>query len=88
MATISFQVTETGQTTLSKTYTLADAQLDRLTAAYQSLGNVAVGGTATRAQVLQTWITGFIQSTVQFVQNAEQQTAIAAVPPAQPITPV
>jgi len=88
MATITFQVAETGQTTATKTYTLPDSQVDRLVVAYQSLGNAAVGGTATRAQVLNAWANQLIQLTVTYVGNAEQQAAIAAVPPVSPITPV
>lgn len=52
MGTITIQVVETGQTTLTKTYTVADADIDKIVAAYQSAANVSVNGTATRAQVL------------------------------------
>lgn len=88
MATITFQVTETGQATATKTYNLPDAQIDRLVAAYQAAGNAAVGGTATRAQVLNTWATMLIQQTVTYVANVEQQAALNAVTPVSVITPV
>lgn len=55
MATITATVVETGFANASKTYTLADADMDRVVAAYQQHGNVAVNGTATRAQVL-AWV--------------------------------
>jgi hypothetical protein len=87
MGTISFQVAETGQTTLTKVYTLPDSQIDRMVTAYQNLANAAVGGTATRAQVLQTWVTGLVTETVGYVANYEQAVALAAVPQASPITP-
>lgn len=87
MATIAFQVTETAQTTVSKSYTLADSQMDRIIAAYQSGANSAVNGTASRSQVLQFWLTGFIQQTVNCVALFEAQTAIASLPTIIPINP-
>lgn len=62
MATISFQVAETGQTTLTKTITLSDSQLDRLIIAYQAPANDSLGTIATRAQVLNYWVVGVIIS--------------------------
>lgn len=88
MATITFQVAETGQTTLTKTYTLADSQLDRMIAAYQAAANVAIGGVATRAQVLNAWATTLIQGTIGYVANVEQQVALSTVPVVSLITPV
>lgn len=87
MATIAFQVTETAQTTVSKSYSLADSQMDRIIAAYQSGANSAVNGTASRVQVLQFWLTGFIQQTVNCVSLFEAQTAIASLPTIAPINP-
>lgn len=52
MATIAVTVTETGQTTLTRTLTLADADLDATIQAYQQAANTSINGTATRAQVL------------------------------------
>lgn len=87
MATISFQVAETGQTTLTKTYTLPDANVDLLVQAYQQQANTAINGTATRPQVLQTWVTGLVNGTVQYVTSYQQQAAVAALPPVTPISP-
>lgn len=86
MGTISIQVAETGQATLTKTYTLPDAQIDRLVAAYQSAGNTSVNNTATRAQVLLVWATMLMASTVEQVSSYEQSIAAATAP--APITPV
>lgn len=88
MATITLQVAETGQTTLTKTYTLPDANVDLLVNAYQSVGNTSVNGTATRAQVLLAWVQQFIANTVSTVTSYQQQTAINALPPVTPIAPV
>lgn len=51
MGTISIQVTEAGQNNLTKTYTVSDANIDKITAAYQRDANIFVNGTASRAQV-------------------------------------
>lgn len=76
MATISLQVVETGQATSTKTYTIPDAQMDRIVTAYQSAANTSINGTATRAQVLNYWANQLIQvATVQYVLGIEQQTA-------------
>lgn len=87
--TITFQVTETSQTTATKTYNIADAQIDRMVAAYQPAANLSVGGTASRTQVLnfiasQLVLTGI----VQYVLSAEQQAAsVSATSSVSPITP-
>lgn len=57
MATISIQVSETGQTTLTKTFTISDNDLDLIVAAYQSDANGFLHSIATRAQVFN-YITG------------------------------
>lgn len=49
---ISIQVAETGQTTLTKTFTVSDADIDKIVAAYQTFANVDCSCVATRAQVL------------------------------------
>lgn len=87
MGTISFQVAQTGQTTLTKTYTIPDAHIDRLVAAYQTPANASINGTATRAQVLNFWVQGLMSETVQQVQNVENAAAIMAVAPPAAITP-
>ena len=87
MATIAFQITETGFANLSKTYTLADAQLDRVVVALQGPANIAVNGTATRAQVLNYWTSTAIDALKAAVKAYETQAAIDALPPVTPITP-
>ena len=75
MGTISIQVTRTGAPyPLTKTYTVADADVDKIVAAYQSLANAALTTdpqnpvTATIAQVwlyvASTWATA-LKSVVQ-----------------------
>lgn len=86
MGTITIQVAEAGQTTLTKTYTVPDAHIDRMVAAYQQTGNVFINGTATRAQVLLAWANQFIQNTISAVQTTEQQSAINALPTTTVIT--
>lgn len=79
--TITFQVTETGQTTATKTFTLPDVQIDRMVAAYQSPANVSVNGTATRAQVLNYIATKLIQVEIpQFIQSFETLPAVVPTP--------
>ena len=80
--TITVQVVETGQTTQTKTYTVADADIDKIVAAYQSGANVSVNGTATRAQVLLYWITTLlVNPTIQAVRDFN-------TPPPAPPPPV
>lgn len=86
--TITITVVQGAQPDATKTFTLPDAQITRLVAAYQSLANVAVNGTATRAQVLNYVLTQvWLQSTVDFVKGVETAAAKAAVPDAVPINP-
>lgn len=87
--TITFQVTETSQTTATKTYNLPDSQIDRMVAAYQSAANLSVGGTASRAQVLNFIASQLVLTViVQYVLSAEQQTAsVSATSAVAPITP-
>lgn len=87
MASISFQVAETGQSTLTKTYSLPDANVDLLVQAYQQQANTAINGTANRTQVLQNWVQGLVTETVQNVTAYQQQAAIAALPAVTPISP-
>jgi hypothetical protein len=69
---LTVTVAETGQTTQSKTYTVADADVDKVVATYQSGANVSVNGTATRAQVLLYWLqTVLVIPTQQAVQQFE-----------------
>lgn len=83
MATISATVTQTGNPNASKTYTLADADMDKAIAAYQQGANIAINGTANRNQVLTYMFDTLIKNTIQAsVQSNETQPAV--VPP--PIT--
>lgn len=88
MGTLTFQVAETAQTTLTKAYTLPDAHIDRLVAAYQAAANVSISGTATRAQVLLYWTQVMISNTTQQVLSAETSVVMAAIVVPTPIAPV
>lgn len=73
---ITFQVVETGQTTATKTYSIPDAQIDRMVAAYQVAANASIGGAASRAQVLNFIANQLIQGIiVQYVLGIETQVA-------------
>ena len=84
--TITVQIVETGQTTLTKQYTVPDADIDRIQAAYQQAGNTAVNGNATRAQVFQNWIQSLliaptIAAVSAYYLQAEQAAVAPVVPP-------
>jgi hypothetical protein len=85
--TISFQITEGGQSNVTKTYTLADSQIDRIVAAYQQGANISLGTVATRNQVLQYWLSLFIGQTIQTVYTSEYNAAVQAVSPPSTINP-
>lgn len=81
MGTITFQVAETGQTTATKTFTLPDTDIDRFVAAWQQEANIAINGTATRAQVLLTWANSVMdagKAKVLAFERAAQQAALVA----------
>ena len=83
MATIASTVTQAGNPNASKTYTLADADMDKAIAAYQQGANTSINGTANRNQVLNYMFDTLIKNTIQSsVQSNETQPAV--VPP--PIT--
>lgn len=84
MATITITATETGETTLTKTYTLADNNMDDMVAAYQQDANVRVNGTATRAQVFLTITDGWAGQIKSKIQTFK--TIPAVVPPPIPVT--
>lgn len=76
---ITIQVIEAGQSNATKTFTLPDAQIDRIVAAYQVAANASVNGPATRAQVLNYLAVQLIQgAVVQYVLGIETQNATAA----------
>ncbi len=87
--TITFQVTEGGQSTATKTFNVPDAQIDRMIAAYQNDANRSVGGTATRGQVLNFIASDLVLTRiVQYVLSAEQAAAsVSATSTISPITP-
>lgn len=78
--TVAVTVTEAGQTTLTRTYNVADVSV--ITSAYQGDANVSVNGTATRAQVLNYAADTYAASIKSTVQKF--QTVPATIPP--PIT--
>lgn len=84
---IAFQVVRTGQSTVSRTFTMSDADVDRLVAAYQARANVAVNGTASRTQVIMFWFSSVMDATKQSVASTERQNAIDALPVTPPIDP-
>lgn len=83
MGSIAFSVTDTAHGTVSKSYTVSDADIARMVAAYQNDANVNVNGTATRNQVLlyiaKTWLKE-AQSKVSAVEYAAAHATIAIVP--------
>ncbi len=81
---ITFTLVQGGFGNLAKTYTVTDAEIVRIIAAYQSAANTAVNGTATRVQVLNYWLGTLIADTVDIVKTAEQP---VAPPPPTPIKP-
>jgi hypothetical protein len=83
MATIAATVTQTGNPNASKTYTLADADMDKAIAAYQQGANTAINGTANRNQVLNYMFDLLIKSAIQTAVQSDQ-TVPASTPP--PIT--
>lgn len=85
MATIQATVSQTGQSTASKTFTLADADMDKAIAAYQKLGDNVFGAPATRNQVLSVMFDRLIKTAIQdAVRNNE--TVPKTVPPPIDIT--
>lgn len=84
---VTFQVAQGGQTTASKTYTLTDAEVGRMIAAFQSDANVSVNGTATRAQVLAYAVDQMMQMVVSKVQQIEGDAIAKAVAAPTPLKP-
>jgi hypothetical protein len=90
MGTITMSVTETGQTTATKTFNIADADVDRVVASYQAEANYYYtnGGNpvvATRAQVLLYIANWLANSIATHVYNTEHATALAAVVTVPPV---
>lgn len=83
MATIAATVTQAPNPTASKTYTLADADMDKAIAAYQQAANTSINGTANRNQVLNYMFDVLIKNTIQAAVQGHE-TVPPQVPP--PIT--
>lgn len=83
---LSFQIVATPGT-VTKTYTISDADVQRIVNAYQSGANSGVNGTATRLQVLQFWIQSLVAETVTTVNIYAQNAAVQALPPIVPVNP-
>jgi len=86
MGSITFKITETGEADGEKTYTVPDAHLQRLTAAYQQKGNTRINGTATRGQVLVTWAEEMLNQTKQIVKQFEEAAQREAQTPIEDIS--
>lgn len=86
-STITFQVTQTGFPNANRVFNLQDSEVNRMVAAYQSAANAAINGTATRAQVLNYWVSSVMRDTIEFIRSTEVQVAVAAIPPVTPINP-
>lgn len=82
---INIQIVESGQPNATKSYSVPDGDIDRIVAAHQQAANIAVNGTATRAQVLLTWVQRFMDGTKTTVSTFEKQQAVSAVPDPVPI---
>jgi hypothetical protein len=85
MGSITFSVAQTAQTTATKAFTVADADLDRMITAYQSDANVSVNGTATRNQVLLYIASVWMNSTKDYIKGKETAAQQAALTPVSPI---
>ena len=81
MGTITFTVTETSKPDATKTYNVADADIDRMVAAYQQDANTDINGTATRSQVLLYIAKTWLKDAQQKVSSKEYAAAQAAVQP-------
>lgn len=85
MATIQATVTQTGNPNASKTFTLADTDMDKAIVAYQAGADRVVGGTATRNQVLSYMFDQLIKMQLQ-VAVRRSETIPPVVPPPIDIT--
>lgn len=83
---LTFQIVATAGT-VTKTYVISDTDVQRIINAYQTAANVSVNGAASRNQVLQFWVQGFIAETIGTVNSVEQNSAIQSLPPIAPINP-
>jgi hypothetical protein len=85
---VTASVTSGLHPTANKTYTMTDAEWDRIVAAYQSDANVSVNGVATYVQVLlYIFNTVLVAAMTQKTRMYETQKAVDALPPPTPIVP-
>jgi hypothetical protein len=85
---VTASVTSGLHSTVTKTYTMTDAEWDRIVAAYQSDANVSINGVATYNQVLLYMFNTVLIATLTAKTKAfESANAIAALPPPTPINP-
>ncbi len=85
MGTLSFQIVDATDGTVTKSYTnFSDADITRWIAAYQARADAARGSSSTRLQVLNFIISSFVAeqiATVRAYETAEaEKTAQAATP--------
>ena len=83
MGSIAFDVTQ-GANSYNKSYTVPDADIDRLVAAYQYDANQDINGTATEAQVLlyvvKTWVNAAKEKVSSYETEQQQQALTAPAP--------
>lgn len=87
--TLSFQVTNATDGTVTKTYNnFSDAEMTRWIAANQSDCNAQKNGTCTRIQVLNYIVTNFVKSQISQVKEFERSAArVQAEAGVTPINP-
>ena len=79
MGTLTFQVIDAIDGTLSKSYAnFSDAAITKWIEAYQSAANVQINGTATRAQVFDYIISQVVSGWVSDMQAYDSAQAVAA----------
>ncbi len=84
---ISVTITETNFANATKTYVIADADVDRIIAAYQAAANTNINGNASRAQVLLYLSKRWMATLTAEVVSYEAQKARDAVVVPNPINP-
>lgn len=84
---ITITVVQGGQTNVSKSFTILDADVDRIVASYQIAANASVNAPATRAQVLLFVLKQWMDELTQNVKTYETQKAKDAIVTPSPINP-
>lgn len=80
MGTITLSITgDVSVGTKTKTYTVADADINRLVAIWKTRANTVVNGTATVAQACVVWADSVIAQAKSDVVTNEKQVTVAAV---------